>query len=111
MKLTIDNVEYSLDVNKAKQAGCLEKVEPINCIISGDVFELDGTRLVIIKKEEQEVCLYGVIGGANIYTSVDSIGFVSRRTILDYLNQHQYVYIGNIETPFRELIDNLEKQG
>jgi hypothetical protein len=112
MKIKIENQEYTLDIDKARQCGALNK-NRFNELNVGDVFKtlsiFFGTRpLVVLKYHQNDESSY-FFGGFNNSLEPYTNGIIgSKKRLLDYLNEFpidQLEYIGNINGLIQQTIE------
>jgi hypothetical protein len=109
MKITIENQEYELDLDKAVKDGYLKKIhQQITDFSVGDVFLNRRTPVVIIETFHSiyaSVRRYNFIGlGKTMKPFSDFDKDVSHQEMLDYLNKGNFVFQKNINAEFGKLI-------
>lgn len=119
MKITLENQEYEIDIKGAKELGLCKVVhKPITSFKVGDVFHAPSHRRAMIievnwchngnRRADQRYNLAG-INGLHLFSNFDS-KFKELPTydeMLDYLNEGQFVLIGNINDQVATAINNL----
>jgi hypothetical protein len=120
MKITIDNIEYEVDLVKAKQQGLLKQVEvPIMSFKVGDVFKtpISSYRIVILSAgwAQYKVLMKYYMGGLNNVAlnpfsnfSNGHSGGATEEEIIKELNRMKCTYVGNISDKLDQLVRELK---
>lgn len=103
MKITIEEKEFEIDVERAKELSICKEVKKIKEIKAGDVFESDGSRVMIIQP------LYGIgkfnivgINGLKPYSDFEDLQ--TQEEMIELFNSEGYTFIANINYDIAELI-------
>jgi len=104
MKMTIEGKEFEIDVERAIELGICKRIDQIEEIEAGDVFECDLNRVMIIRPffGAEEFNIAG-FHGAKPFSDF-SYG-LSRDQMIDYLNDNDYKFVANINDQIDELIE------
>ena len=104
MKLTIEGKEFEIDVDRAIELGICKLIDQIEEIEAGDVFECDDNRVMIIQPiyKVEEFNIAGLYGAKPFS---DFKNAQSRDEMINYLNDHNYKFIANINHQIEELIE------
>lgn len=116
MKVNIDNKEFEIDIERAKELGlCKEVRKLVTSFEVGDVFEAIGhSRIVITEatwsstggnKRYNIAGLHGFKVFGNMGADVSNLPI--HKQFLNYLNENGFVFIGNINSDVQALIDSL----
>lgn len=119
MKITLENQEYEIDIERAKQLGlCKEVRKQITSFKVGDVLQAPSHRRSVItavnwcysgdQEKSQRYNLAG-IHGLNLFSNFgsDLEKLPTYEGMLEYLNSQQFVLIGNINDEVATAINNL----
>ena len=118
MKITLENKEYEIDIERAKQLGLCKKVhEQITSFKVGDVFHAPGHSRIVITaanwcySSDKNNRRYNIAGscGLNLFSNFgsDLEKLPTYEKMLNYLNNQQFVLIGNINSEMATAINNL----
>ena len=104
MKMTIEGKEFEIDVERAIELGICKRIDQIEEIEAGDVFECSLNRVMIIRP------YYGVeeFNIAGIHGAMPFSDFnyaMSLGEMIDYLNENDYKFVANINDQIDELIE------
>lgn len=97
MKITIENEEYDLNIDRAVELGIAKKVRPkLTSIKPGDVFKVNpkgNNYIVIIKTHDDKYLLGGLLNNPfDLYSQSE----MSEAEALAFLNGNNWGYIDNI---------------
>lgn len=119
MKITLENQEYEIDIERAKQLGlCKEARKQITSFKVGDVFHAPSHSRIVITAvnwcysgERNINQQYNIVGsyGLNLFSNFGS-DFEKLPTyegMLEYLNSQQFVLIGNINDKVHAAINDM----
>ena len=116
MKITIEDKDYEIDIQRAKELGiCKEVRKPISSFMVGDVFtSRSGERILILQAAFAEpyavACTerYNIAGidGLCLFPDFrDSEGRTATKDeLLKFLNKNQWTFASNINNKVKELI-------
>ena len=114
MKITIEGINYEINMQKAKELGiCTEIHKPIKDFNVGDVFERasDGSKLRILisqsvfaSKREGKYNIAGLYG-LQLFSDFDD-RYISRKELLKWLNERNYKFVKNINKQISNLIED-----
>jgi hypothetical protein len=118
MKITLENKEYEIDIERAKQLGlCKEVRKEITDINAGDVFEAPwGERVLIVEavygSKSFGTKRYNIAGldGLELFSDLNSEP-LNHEEMMAWLNEGKYTFIANINLDVKELIKNVKKLG
>jgi hypothetical protein len=103
MKITIEEKEFEIDVERAIELGICKRISKIKEIKAGDVFESDMERVMIIQP------IYGVeefniVGFDGLEPFSDFSELQTRDEMTEFLSEGDYTFIANINDQINELI-------
>lgn len=102
MKLTIDNIEYNLDVDEAIRNKILVPIKTITKFNVGDVFVGKTHAQVMIVQPIWETMdcigeIFGFVGyTGGVYPYLNFTKLFTYNEIIEYLNQYKLKFVGNI---------------
>lgn len=102
MKIKIDEVEYEVDIEKAKSQGLIKPVvPPAPSIQIGDVYEFPGATTRVVILQHQWVGPFDkikyILGGNNDeIMRLYSTSPMTAKELVEYIQGHQLKYMGNV---------------
>lgn len=102
--MTIEGKEFEIDVDRAIELGICKLIDQIEEIEAGDVFECAHNRVMIIQSlyEVEEYNIAGLYGAKPFN---DFKNAQSRDEMINYLIEHNFKFIANINDQIEELIE------
>lgn len=113
MKITLENQEYEIDIQRAKELGlCKEVAKEITDFNVGDVFECqNGERVLIVQSEHGNKSEHGAryniagLNGLKVFSDFGS-SLLNHQQMLKWLRDNEYSFVANINDDIEELIKN-----
>lgn len=107
MKITIEDNEYEIDVERAIELGICKKArKEITNFNVGDVFEGQAGVRVLIIQSKFFADEYNIAGICGVLLYSDFAKPLSAKQMIDYLNENGYEFVDNINEQIHDLIAN-----
>lgn len=118
MKITLENQEYEIDIERAKKLGlCKEVGKEITDINAGDVFEAPCRERVLIVEavygsKSFGTKLYNIAGldGLEVFSDLNNEP-LNYKEMIAWLNERKCTFIANINLDVKGLIKSVKKLG
>ena len=113
MEIVLDNNKYELDLTRAQELGVLKKIrQQITSVYPGDVFYRTGKGTIVLIKaiyfdnnNENVYSFVGLNGCLMPYSNYEKL--MNYKEILDFLNKEKAECVGNVNTSFKNAINDL----
>jgi len=116
MRITIEDKEYTIDIDKAKKLGVLKEDNSIKSFKVGDAFRFKHGNIIVIVEtgfnspDRQRYSFSGLYDSIGNYSTFDSVGG-TKEDVLKQLNKWKMhcglVFVKNINEDFAKLIKSL----
>jgi len=107
--VTINGQDFTINLDKAKALGLLQEGQPITSLAIGDVFESASglVRIMIIDAfhdGSDNIKRFQIAGLDGLEPYSDFEELLNMADMLDWLNDHKYKFVKNINDKINELI-------